>query len=319
MKRFRLSSCSARKPECRLRGLPGAVLAGFLLAGMARAQPAPVADVHLHFNWDQQEVIAAEEAVERLRANGVGLAVVSGVPASRALLLREAGGPWIIPFFSPYIHHRGRVDWFRDPRVVKRARAALESGRYHGIGEVHFIAGVGPPWDNPVFQGLLELAGEFGVPVQIHTESSSHEYFEPVCRANPEIRFLWAHAGAYLGPEEVGALMAACDNVWTEFSARDPWRYGGFATEDGRLSPEWVEVLQRFPGRFMIGSDPVWPPGSLFRWDVADTGWDRLGQFLDYHRGWLRRLPSDLADRIRWENARAFFADHPARGNPDRP
>ncbi|HKJ72448.1 MAG TPA: amidohydrolase family protein [Gammaproteobacteria bacterium] len=282
-------------------------LAVLLAAGPAAAEPVPFADVHLHFNWDHEELIQPAEAVRRLRAENVVLGVVSGVPAERALKLRRAGGDWIIPLFSPYIHFRGRTDWFTDPRVVEQARAGLASGAYFGIGEVHFIAGVGPRWDNEVFQGLLDLARKFEVPVLIHTESSSHEYFEPVCKGNPGIRFQWAHAGARLGPDEVGALMAACPNVWTEFSARDPGRYGKFADPDGHLDPAWVALLKRFPDRFMTGSDPVWPPGSLYRWDVADSGWDRLGQFLDYHRAWLDRLPPDLAGKIRLENAVDFY------------
>jgi len=243
-----------------VRGLAASLL---LLAAAcpAGAEPPAFADVHLHYNWDQEEVTTPAAAVRRLKANNVVLGVVSGVPARRALKLREAAGPWIIPLFSPYIHHRGRTDWFHDPRVVERARAALESGRFFGIGEAHFIAGVGPSFQNEVVQGLFNLAREYEVPFLIHTESSSHEYFEPVCEANPDIRFQWAHAGARLGPGEVGALMAACPNVWTELSARDPGRYGRFAGPEGGLDRAWVELFKRFPDRFMTGADPVWPPG----------------------------------------------------------
>lgn len=292
----------------RLRTLIAALLALGLAPGAGAEDTPPFADIHLHYNWDQAERTSPAQAVERLKANNVVLGVVSGVPSQRALKLREAAGDWIIPLFSPYTHHQGRLDWHQDPEVVDKARRGLESGRFHGIGEVHFIAGSGPKRDNPVFQGLLDLAREHDVPVLIHTESSEHGYFKPVCRNNPEVRFQWAHAGTRLGPEEVGALMEACPNVWTELSARDPQRYGLLAGEDGELHPGWRELFQRFPERFMTGSDPVWPPGSLHRWDVADSGWERLGQFLDFHRSWLERLPPELARRIRLENALAFYA-----------
>ncbi|MFP4561065.1 MAG: amidohydrolase family protein [Thiohalorhabdus sp.] len=248
------------------------------------------------------------EAAESLAANNVALGVVSGVPAPRARELQEAADFPVIALFSPYIHHRGRMDWFRDSEVVARTREALASGRFHGIGEVHFVASVGPPWDSPVFQGLLDLAREFDVPVLIHAESSDPEYFRPVCEANPEVRFQWAHAGSRLGPEEVGELMESCPNVWTELSARDPWRYGRFAAEDGELDEAWVRLFKRFPDRFMTGSDPVWPPGSSMRWDQADSGWERVGQFLDYHRAWLAQLPPELARKIRLTNALDFYA-----------
>ena len=287
-----------------------AVLLLVVFAGSARgvAEPAPLADVHLHYNWDQTEVTAPAEAVARLKANNVVLGVVSGVPSARALELREAGGEWIIPFFSPYIHHRGRLDWFRDPKVVPAAREALASGRFYGIGEVHFVAGMGPPWDAEVFRGLLDLAREFEVPMLIHAESPDHRYFHPICAENPEVRFLFAHAGARMGPEEVGRLMAACPNVWTELSARGPWRYGAFADREGQLPEGWLALFQRFPDRFMVGSDPVWPPGGLSHWDQADTGWERLGQFVTYHRRWLRTLPEGLERKLRLTNALDFFA-----------
>ncbi|KPV40384.1 hypothetical protein AN478_06150 [Thiohalorhabdus denitrificans] len=264
--------------------------------------------MHLHYNWDHEEVTSPREAAERLAANNVALGVVSGVPAPRALKLQEAADFPVIALFSPYIHHRGRMDWFRDDEVVRRTREALASGRFHGIGEVHFVASVGPPWDSPVFQGLLDLAREFDVPVLIHAESSDSEYFRPVCEANPEVRFQWAHAGSRLGPEEVEELMGSCPNVWTELSARDPWRYGRFAGKEGGLDEAWVRLFKRFPDRFMTGSDPVWPPGSSMRWDQADSGWERVGQFLDYHRSWLAELPPDLARKIRLTNAKRFYA-----------
>lgn len=286
----------------------GMVFAGLLVAETVGAESAPMADVHLHYKWSQEEVTDPEDAVRRLKANEVVLGVVSGVPSERALALRDAAGKWIIPFFSPYTHHQGRSDWFKDPGVVTKAREGLESGRFFGIGEVHFVAGFGPPLDNEVFQGLLDLAREFEVPLLIHTESSAHGYFEQVCRDNPEVRFQWAHAGARLGPEEVGALMKACPNVWTELSARDPDRFGQFADRQGRLDPEWIRLFQRFPDRFMTGADPVWPPGSATRWDVADTGWQKLGRFLAFHRRWLENLPPELARKIRLENARSFYS-----------
>lgn len=291
-----------------MRLVLGLMALGLLGAGHGWAESPPFSDVHLHYNWDHQEVTAPEEAVRRLEANDVVLGVVSGVPSQRALKLREAGGPWIVPLFSPYTHHRGRYDWFKDPEVVTKARSGLESGRFFGIGEVHFIAGLGPSLGNEVFQGLLDLAREFEVPVLIHTESSSHGYFEAVCRRNPEVRFQWAHAGARLGPEQVGELMASCSNVWTELSARDPDRYGQFADRDGKLDEAWIRLFERFPDRFMTGSDPVWPPGAAMRWDVADTGWEKLDRFLGYHRRWLQHLPTDLARKIRLENARAFYS-----------
>ena len=120
------------------------------------------------------------------------LAMVMGVPSAHAAKLSEAGGDWIIPFYSPYYRADNRMNWFLDPQVVEQTRRALQSSVYQGIGEVHLVAGVGPRRDNPVFQGLLDLAEEFDVPVNLHTDAAGHEYFLAICQARPAVRFMWA-------------------------------------------------------------------------------------------------------------------------------
>ena len=156
---------------------------------------APFADMHLHYNGDQGELLSAQEAVAILEKNNVVLAAVSSVPSSYALKLAKAGGDWIIPFYSPYYHAGNRLNWFYDKQVLVETRKGLQSAQYFGIGEVHLMDGVGPRRDNPVIQGLLKLADEFDVPFLIHTDASSYEYIVPICQSYPRVRFLWAHAG----------------------------------------------------------------------------------------------------------------------------
>jgi hypothetical protein len=275
--------------------------------GIRDRETPPMADTHLHFNWDQEELLSAQEAVQRLRSENVVLAIVSSVPSDNAAKLRDAGGEWIIPFYTPYITGRSRYDWYYDARVVRRTRDALASGRYFGIGEVHFISGLGPRRDNKVFLGLLDLAREFDVPVMIHTDASSYEYLLPICKRNPDIRFQWAHAGGVLGPVQIRALMERCSNVWVELSARDPWHYGNFTDEQGKLLPGWWELFHRFPNRFMTGTDPVWNAHQMYRWYEADEGWDHYAQLNEYHRAWLQQLPRDAQTRILLTNAENFL------------
>jgi predicted TIM-barrel fold metal-dependent hydrolase len=172
---------------------------------------------------------------------------------------------------------------------------------------MHLVDGMGPRRDNPVVQGLLRLAAEFNVPVNIHTDSSRHGYLLPICRQHSKVRFIWAHAGGVLGPGEVGKLMQACPNVWVELSARDPWHYGGI-TDNGRLLPEWRALFKRYPTRFMIGTDPVWNAHQTYRWYEADEGWFHYPKLIGYHRRWLKQLPTALARKIRIDNARSFFS-----------
>lgn len=141
----------------------------------------------------------------------------------------------------------------------------------------------------------------------IHTEASSHEFFAPLCRNYPQVRFLWAHAGGRHKPGSVEKLMELCPNVWVEVSARDPWRYDTLVDEGGKLLPGWRELFIKYPERFMTGTDPVWSVRYGQSWAQADEGWDHYDELLAFHRQWLKQLPADVEAKVRLHNAREFL------------
>ncbi len=276
----------------------------------------PFADIHLHYTWDQTGVTSPEDAIAILIKNNVALAVVSGTPPELALELQRAGGNWVVPIFSPYLTERHRQNWFTDPDVVAEARKALAEKLYFGIGEVHLRGGLGPRRKNKILQQLIVLAAEYDVPFLIHIETSSEQYFVPLCEQHPKTRFLLAHAGGTLNASQIDRLLKACPNVWVEMSARDHWRYVDtppIVNSKGKLSPVWVKIMKAWPDKFMTGSDTVWPVDPAHQWDQPDTGWEQLGRFLGFHRHWICSLPDELADKVRLTNALQFFR------NPGRP
>ena len=280
----------------------------FMSSGL-QAQ-TPVADMHLHYKWTQQEVISPAAAIGLLDQENIVMGVVIGTPAELALELGSLAPARIVSIFSPY---REGGDWHRwafDADTVTRARAALASGRYRGIGELHVIGGFAPPLEKAVvLQQLMQLAAEYAVPVMLHTEFSRPDFMLQLCRQFPDTRILWAHSGAVLEPDAVAAVLERCSNVWGGLGARDPWRFvnNPLTTDDGILLPGWKALLLKYPDRFMVGSDPVWPVDQLDRWDEADSGWQELGRFWAFHRGWLAQLPLDVARQIGCENALALF------------
>ena len=273
----------------------------------AESSAPPVADVHLHYNWTQAELVTPAEVLTILERNQVQLAVVFSTPTTNALRLSEISHGRVIPFFSPYLDARTRYRWFLEPRVLEEARAGLASGDYQGIGEVHVISGLGPRRDNAIFQGLLKLAAEFDVPFNIHTEASDYRFLVPICQQHNKVRFLWAHAGGILGAEHARGLIQACPNVWIELSARDPFHYGGLVDEHGALYPGWREIFIQYPERFMFGTDPVWKAQQVDRWDEADEGWLHYEEILAFHLKWIASLPQEVAEKIRLYNALQFF------------
>ena len=283
-----------------------AILCSFAILAPCHARQ-PFADVHVHFNWDQKEIISAGEVVARLRRANVAFAVVTSTPTSLALELHRAGGDLIVPFFSPYTHEQGRQDWYLDSAVVRLAEAGLRDGLYRGIGEVHFMAGFRPAIDNPVFAQLMRLAQRFDVPALVHVDAANEIPFLRICEAYPDLKIIFAHAGGNLKADHIRRVIERCASVAIEFSARDPWRYGGLTGDDGRLLPEWRALVVAHPDRFVTGTDPVWKVTRTQTWDQADDGWDYFDRLLDYHRRWIADLPQAVGDRVRLENARRLL------------
>jgi hypothetical protein len=290
-------------------------------AGAAGATtPAPIADAHLHYKWSQAEVTSPAQAVAALRAHNVRLAVVTGTPAERALDLYALAPDIVVPIYGVYRRGGDWYGWQGREELVDEAREALASGIYQGIGELHLIGGFAVRWQrSDVLRGLLDLAAEYDVPVLIHTEFSRAEPTLSICRARPGNRLLLAHAGAALPPDEVERVLTACPNVWMDLSARDPWRFVRFpiAGADGRLLPAWEALVLRWPERFVIGSDAVWPVERLDAWDQPDTGWQQIGRFLDFHRRWASFLPAEVRRKVLLENAKRLFGVHEPSSGED--
>ncbi len=297
----------------RRRWILGALLC---LSPVALLAAPPLADIHLHWKWNQKEVTSPQAAIGILRQENVGLAVVTGTPPELALELHELAPETVVPIYGLYRIPGEWSTWHHDDGLLRRVRKALASGEYRGIGEVHMIGGFISHWKNPVIAGLFELAAEFDVPVLIHTEFSRANYTLAMCQAFPNTRFLWAHAGSMLSPAEVERVLDGCPNVQAELSARDPWRHRGnpIVDEQGELKAEWRALIVQHADRFMVGSDPVWPVEQLNPWDEPDTGWQELHRFLSFHRNWLDTLPADKAKAIRWDNAQRFFRQTTALG-----
>ncbi|MCB1800462.1 MAG: amidohydrolase family protein [Gammaproteobacteria bacterium] len=293
----------------RVPSLAFSLLLTTSLGNQAQAEPSPVADIHLHWKWNQKEITSANQALAALDAQNVRLGVVTGTPPQLALELQALDPERIVAIYGPYRIPGEWATWYRDKDLIERVRTALASGQYHGIGEIHMIGGFVTHWRKPLIAELFGLAAEFDVPVLLHTEFSRADYTLGLCQAYPDTRFLWAHAGAMLKPAEVRRVLGGCDNLHAELSARDPWRHvaNPIVDQQGTLLPAWRELILDFSDRLMVGSDPVWPVERLNPWDESDSGWQELPRFLDFHRSWLSQLPADVDEAIRWRNALRFF------------
>lgn len=117
---------------------------------------------------------------------------------------------------------------------------------------------------NPVY----DFAAENDMPVQMHNDIGNKWLREPVymhemedaIREHPETRFIWAHVGIsrdFNIPsiiKEADRLLKAYDNLWFDLS----WVvFEDNVAPGGKLDPNWVSLIEDYPGRFMIGTDKV--------------------------------------------------------------
>lgn len=289
-----------------IRSLLSAYL--MLLAGCSNLQPTPAhggfADAHIHYNWDQKEIISAEKVTSILRQHHVDLAIVAGTPTELALEIerKQKVGQRIVPLFSPYTHELAKRDWYKNTQLAQQFETGLRQRYYFGLGEVHFMSGFPPRLDNAVFVALLKIAEKFRVSSLIHIDSADASLFLRLCHQYPRQKLIFAHAGGNLSAKDIRSVLQQCPKAWIDLSARDKWRYGGLVDKQGQLLQDWRKLMLEFPNKFVTGTDPVWRVTRTQSWDQADDGWDHYAQLLHFHQAWLRQLPEDVAAKIAWDN-----------------
>lgn len=190
----------------------------------------------------------------------------------------------------------------------------LDPGMWQGIGEVFtrhddltaLISGDTPRANNEAMNKIYALAAEHDLPVLVHSNITSKrernplylaEIEEPLSR-HPDTRFIWAHAGTsaeihrhqtqmpFLLPT-LTRLLETYPNLYVDLSWSMLTPY--LLDAQGKARPEWVALVERFPGRFMLGSDAV-------------GRFDKLGKELRSFDPFLDALPEDVARKVARDN-----------------
>lgn len=181
-------------------------------------------------------------------------------------------------------HYRGfRQDWWRchEGRVFAALDAALDSGRFRGIGEIrlkHRGCGRGVPEmkcdydfepDHPVILRLLEVAARRRAPVVFHLEVDEDApgrlaAFSRALASCTQARVVWAHAGP-CGPATLKRMLRRHANLHAEIQPLTHNTYAGrvpmlrtfppVTGPDGRLLRVWRELFETYADRLMFGAD----------------------------------------------------------------
>ena len=226
--------------------------------------------------------------------------------------------------FHPFLSGFNPNDKNSDAHI--RRMLELDPGLWQGIGEVFtrhddltaLIDGDTPRANNEAMSRIYHLAAEYDLPVLLHSNITSkrernplylQEVEEPL-RNHPHVRFIWAHAGSSLEIHRhqtkmdfllstLERLLGAYPNLYVDlsWSVLKPYLLDAGGKPDRR----WLALVERYPDRFMLGSDVV-------------GHFDGLGDYLTAYNAFLDALPEAVARMVARDN---FLAVLPRKHRSD--
>ncbi|OPY75320.1 MAG: Amidohydrolase [Syntrophorhabdus sp. PtaU1.Bin058] len=190
--------------------------------------------------------------------------------------------------FYPFISGINPLD--RNAAEYIETVLRLYPGFWRGIGELMsrhddltaFAYGEPPRADHPALMEVYRIAAKHGLPVLIHHNISSAWKREPIylhemeraLAANPGTIFIWAHAGISRRVEvpslrkELVRILETYPNLNIDLS----WVVYDTIVKDTESFTGWIALIERFPDRFLLGSDTVghWTnyPNELTKYNV---------------------------------------------------
>ena len=268
----------------------GYVALALLAAMPARAaEPIEIFDAHLHYNWEPKPYYQPDEVLALFKKHRVTGILATSRPntGTHALVDAKAAGLWVVPFIRPYRVRADIQSWFGDPVIFDLVQDEFKRGYYRGIGEFHLH---GKSAENEWVKKTVDFAVANNLYLHAHSDD---EAIEILMRHNPKAQIIWAHTGFGLSTDRVTAMLTKYPKLWGELSYRS-----GIVDGSGKLTAEWRGLFEKYPDRFLLGSD-TWVPER----------WASYGDIMAGYRAWLEQLPPKVAAQIANGNAKALFAD----------
>ena len=281
------------------------LLASFvLLSAQATDYVGPIFDAHLHYNeeaWNGKSgPHPLPDVLSRMKRNGVKAIVANSRPNAGTLALASSeltkqAGVTVVPFIRLYRNRADYGSWFQDPTIYDMVQAeyakGTAAGAYRGIGEFHLYDSANAK--GAIAQKLMAFAEDKQLVILAHVDDAAIDLLMAATPSKGQkLKLIWAHTGiGGAAVARVDQLMARYPNLYGELSYRP-----GLTCDGGKLCPEWRALMQKYPTRFLLGSD-TWVNG---RWESYDS-------IMQDYRRWLGDLPADLANRIGWGNGAALF------------
>lgn len=216
------------------------------------------------------------------------------------------------PYFHPFLSGFNPND--KNSAAHIQRMLDLNPGLWQGIGEVFtrhddltaLTSGDTPRANNEAMTRIYHLAAENDLPVMVHSNITSKRERNPLylaeieepLRNHPHTRFIWAHAGTsaeihrhqtqldFLLPT-LNRMLESYPNLFIDLSWSMLTPY--LLDEQGAPRKEWLSLVERFPDRFMLGSDVV-------------GRFNKLGKELHSFEPFLDALPEEIARKVARDN-----------------
>jgi len=254
-----------------------------LLTPCVAAQP--LFDAHVHYNAEDAAYYSPQQILDKLDQSQVRKAAVTSTPTDLVLRLYRFAPDRIVPLLGAYRKYADKLSWPQDESLPARMETELAKGGWRGIGELHIFA---KDRHSPVFLRIVELAGQYKLPLLLHTDPA---VIDTVYETSPQQPVVWAHAGTYPYPELLADYLERYPALTIDLSVRDER-----IAPHGEILDPWYELFLAYPDRCMIGVDTY----RLSRWHDYTGAAHRIRQ-------WTRQLPPEVASRLVDANAAAIF------------
>lgn len=249
----------------------------------------------MHYSRESWTAYPPDKIAAILDAAGVRSALVSSAPDAGTFRLRAALGDRIIPMLGPYRNGADVFSWTRDGTIVPYVESTYQKGVHRGFGEFHLAVG---QTALPVVKAVLAFAQRENLFLQPHADARALAELLPLVSGST---VLWAHAGVTATPDQIDAILARWPNVWVELSLRDD------VAPNGVLDPRWRALFEKYPEKFMVGTD-TWTVGGSY---TGNERWDAYADIVKGIRIWLGQLPPELGTAIAHGNADRFLDELP--------
>lgn len=275
----------------------------------------PIIDVEFH--WGGKFEI--EKLIDQMDRNDIALTWLGVNERNGSKSSIEACRQFPNRLVPTTVHGDGPLWHGNDQQLVHELDADVRSGNYFAMGEFearHYVSttnnrDIHMPLDSESFHRVFQVAEATGIPFLLHHEAEDAllPELEKMLSLYPKATVVWCHVGRnrnprtwtqFPSPEGVkhfirkypnlhfDIVQSGAKSVFAPTGAWDSILY----SSNGRLRPDWVQLFNAFPDRFLIGSD-------------INTGrWDKYGQVMYRLRtSVLGALTAEASEKIAFRNA----------------